>query len=156
MTTDEHWMNRAIDAARTGIRAGQSPFGAAIIRGDELIAATHNHVWLTTDPTAHAEVRCIRDACRTLRTIDLSACRMYTTCEPCPMCASAIHWSKLASVAYGATIADAQHAGFSELTVPCTELLSRGGSRVRVTPALMPGQCAALFDEWKAARGAAY
>lgn len=156
MKRDEHWMELAIEAARRGIGGGQSPFGAVIVRGDELVADTHNIVWKTTDPTAHAEVTCIREACRKLGVIKLGDCRMYTTCEPCPMCASAIHWSGLASVAYGATIADAEGAGFSELRMPCERLLVEGGSPVRIRTGLMQEQCAALFGEWKRAGGRSY
>ncbi|HRJ49604.1 MAG: nucleoside deaminase [Phycisphaeraceae bacterium] len=156
MRDDDHWMGLAIDAARSGIASGQSPFGAVIVRGDDLIASAHNVVWKTTDPTAHAEVACIRGACQALGTISLAGCRMYTTCEPCPMCAAAIHWSRLDSVAYGAGIADALRAGFTELDVPCEKLLREGASRVQTRPGLGAQRCAALFDEWLAARGRAY
>lgn len=149
-------MNLAIEAARRGIAAGQSPFGAVIVRGDELIAASHNVVWRTTDPTAHAEVTCIREAAKRLSTISLAGCRMYTTCEPCPMCASAIHWSGLDSVSWGATIADAQNAGFRELRMPCERLLQEGGSRVQTFAGMLNAQCAALFREWIAAGGRSY
>lgn len=148
MSEHDSWMKIAIDQARAGIAAGQSPFGATIVRGGRLIAVGHNEVWSRTDPTAHAEVVTIQKAAVDLRSIDLAGCVMYTTCEPCPMCASAIHWSKLDRVYFGATIADAQRAGFTELTVPITELYSRGGSGVTVVPGVMQKTCAALFDEW--------
>lgn len=149
------WMNAAIDAARKGVLAGQSPFGAAIVRGDELVVATHNVVWKTTDPTAHAEVNCIRQAAAALKAIDLSGCRMYTTTEPCPMCAAAIHWSKLDEVWFGASIADADKAGFSELRLPIEEIYARG-SPVRVHRGLMARECAELFQLWKQNAGRAY
>ncbi len=149
-------MGLAIEAARRGIGAGQSPFGAVIVRGDEMVACSHNVVWRTTDPTAHAEVTCIREACAALKVIKLSDCRMYTTCEPCPMCASAIHWSGLASVSYGATIADAESAGFSELRMACERLLQEGGSPVKVRAGLMQAQCAGLFGEWTRGGGKGY
>jgi tRNA(Arg) A34 adenosine deaminase TadA len=74
---------------------GQSPFGAVIVREGANVAATHNTVWRDTDPTAHAEVNCIRSAAKELEVIDLSGCEMYSTCEPCPMCLAAIHWAKI-------------------------------------------------------------
>ncbi|MGH7213163.1 MAG: nucleoside deaminase, partial [Tepidisphaeraceae bacterium] len=117
MQADSHWMRIAIDACRRGIESGQSPFGAAIVRGDELVVAAHNAVWQTTDITAHAEVTAIRQACATLKTIDLSGCRIYSTTEPCPMCFAASHWARLDKIYYGASIADAQMSGFSELTI---------------------------------------
>lgn len=155
MSTD-HPMVLALAAARRSIKAGQSPFAAVIVSHGEVIADTHNHVRKNTDPTAHAEVMAIRDACRALRTIDLSECEMYTTCEPCPMCASAIHWAKLQAVHFGATIADAAKAGFNELNMPITTLYRDGGSTVQLHPGVMQRECAALFDEWLAAGGKPY
>lgn len=144
----EHWMRAAIEQARAGVRAGQSPFGAVIVRDGALVAAGHNEVWARTDPTAHAEVVCIRRACEALGSIDLRGCVMYTTCEPCPMCASAIHWSKLDAVAYGASIDDARVAGFSEITLPIAELYASGCSRVRILPRTLRDECADLFRLW--------
>jgi tRNA(Arg) A34 adenosine deaminase TadA len=108
-------------------------------------------VWRDTDPTAHAEVGAIRRAAAVLGQIDLGGCVMYTTCEPCPMCLSAIHWSKIDAVFYGATIADAQAAGFHELCVPAKVLAELGGSPLRVEGALLREECADLFARWKAA-----
>lgn len=145
----ERWMRLAIDEARQAIEQGQSPFGAVVVRGDELIARGHNEVWARTDPTAHAETVTIQRAANALRSIDLAGCTMYSTCEPCPMCAAAIHWSKLDAVCFGASIQDAQVAGFSELTVPITELYARGGSPVRLMTRTLRQECAQLFAEWQ-------
>src|SRR6516165_9769852 len=112
--TDADYMRLAIRKAQESIAAGQSPFGAVIIKDGEVVAATHNTVWRDSDPTAHAEVNCIRAAASALRLIDLSGCEMYSTCEPCPMCLSAIHWARIDRVVFGATIADAALAGFNE------------------------------------------
>ncbi len=151
-----HPMLLALAAARRSIAAGQSPFAAVILRRGEPVADTHNHVRLNIDPTAHAEVMAIRDACKALQTIDLTGCEMYTTCEPCPMCASAIHWARLDAVHFGATIADAQKAGFNELRMPIARLYQDGGSRVRLESGVMQRECAALFDEWLRAGGQPY
>lgn len=142
-------MKLAIAAARHGLERGQSPFGAVIVKGDELIANGHNEVWLRGDPTAHAEVVAIQNAARALDTINLSGCRIYSTCEPCPMCAAAIHWSRLDEVYFGASIADAREAGFNELGVPIRELYDRGGSRTRVMPPEANADCCELFEEWR-------
>jgi len=147
--TDAEFMRRAIAVAREGIAAGQSPFGSVVVRGTEIVAATHNTVWSDTDPTAHAEVNCIRTAARVLGTIDLDACTLYSTCEPCPMCLSAIHWSKIRRVVYGAGIADAASAGFSELRMPAEELARRGGSRLVVEGGLLAAECRELFEEFR-------
>ena len=149
--TDEDYMRLAIAAARRGIAAGQTPFGAVIVRDEAVVADAHNCVWLTTDPTAHAEVMAIREAAGALRTIDLAGTVMYTTCEPCPICLSAIHWSKIDVVHFGAVIADAQAAGFCELCVAADHLARLGGSPVRVVPGLLRAECAGLFAEWHAA-----
>ena len=125
---DADFMRVAIGKAREGIAQGQTPFGSVIVRGDQIIAATHNTVWRDTDPRAHAEVNCLRAAARDLATIDLSGCILYSTCEPCPMCLAAIHWAKVNKVVYGASIEDAARAGFSELRVPAETLVRLGGS----------------------------
>ena len=149
--TDEDFMRLAIRKTREGIAAGQSPFGAVIVKNGEVVAATHNTVWKTTDPTAHAEVNCIRAAASALKTIFLHGCTMYSTTEPCPMCLSAIHWAKIERVVFGAVIADASDAGFHELYVPARELARLGGSPLKVENGLLQEECAALFREWQQA-----
>jgi guanine deaminase len=145
---EQEYMQAAIRKAQEGISRGQSPFGSAIVRAGEVVAVTHNSVWLTSDPTAHAEVNCIRAAATALKTIFLHGCTLYSTTEPCPMCLSAIHWAKIERVVYGATIADAKAAGFSELCVAAAQLAAMGGSPLIVTGGLLQKECAALFDQW--------
>jgi guanine deaminase len=149
--TDVDSMRLAIRKAQDGIAGGQSPFGAVIIKDEEVIAATHNTVWRDCDPTAHAEVNCIRRAASALKTISLDGCIMYSTTEPCPMCLSAIHWAKIERVVYGATIADAAAAGFCELFVAAKKLVEMGKSPLRVGSGLLREECAALFAQWKVA-----
>jgi tRNA(Arg) A34 adenosine deaminase TadA len=148
---DYDFMNKAIAKTLEGIAAGQSPFGAVIVRDGEVVAATHNTVWKTCDPTAHAEVNCIRSAAQALAAIDLSGCAMYSTCEPCPMCLAAIHWSKLDRVVFGATIDDAAAAGFHELRVDAAVLAEMGRSPLRVEGGLLREECARLFAHWREA-----
>jgi tRNA(Arg) A34 adenosine deaminase TadA len=143
-------MQLAIDKCREGLAAGQSPFGCAIARGDDVIACAHNTVVLTTDITAHAEVNAIRQACRQVESIFLEGAIVATTCEPCPMCMAALHWARVERVYYGATIADANEAGFNELALPAAELLRLGTSRVQLIPRLMQHECRKLFDQWNA------
>jgi guanine deaminase len=152
--SDIEFMKQAIVKAREGIATGNSPFGACVVKNSQLIASAHNSVWPDTDPTAHAEVNAIRRTARVLRTIDLSGCIMYTTCEPCPMCLSAIHWSKIDRVVYGATIADAAGAGFNELKFDAKRLAKEGGSKLvveQLDDQTTCRECAALFQEWKKA-----
>ena len=149
-------MGLAVERARAGIAAGQSPFGAVIVKGDALVAAGHNEVWKRIDPTAHAEVVTIQRAAAALGTIDLSGCTMFTTCEPCPMCAAAIHWARLDECVYGATIADAARAGFNELHLAVGEVYRIGRSMVRLGPGVLNAECAGLFGEWNRAGGRRY
>jgi len=146
--TEHEYMRLAIRKAREGIAAGQSPFGSAIVRDGQVVAVTHNTVRRDDDPTAHAEVNCIRAAARDLKTISLHGCTLYSTTEPCPMCLSAIHWAKIDRVVFGASIADAQTAGFSELAVAAKDLAKMGGSPLLVEDGLLREECAALFGEW--------
>jgi tRNA(Arg) A34 adenosine deaminase TadA len=147
----EQFMDLAIAKAREGIAAGQTPFGAIIVRDGQVVAASHNTVWRDRDPTAHAEVNCIRGAAKALAVIDLSGCAMYSTCEPCPMCLAALHWAKIDRVVYGATIADAAVAGFSELHVDARTLAAMGGSPLRVESGLLRQECGELFAIWRQA-----
>ncbi len=143
-------MHRAIDVCRQGIAAGESPFGAAIAKSDgTLICVAHNSVRATCDSTAHAEINAIRLACTQLQRIDLSGHVLATTCEPCPMCAAAIHWAKLDAVIYGAAIADAAHAGFSEIDLPCATLYTMGRSPVKIFADVRTELCRQLFQAWK-------
>ncbi|MGG0177827.1 nucleoside deaminase [Gottfriedia acidiceleris] len=91
------------------------PFGATIVKGDEIIAVVSNTMMRDTDPSAHAEMVAIREACKKLDTMDLSDCEIYATCEPCPMCVAAIIWSGIKKVYYCNTSEDADVHGFSDL-----------------------------------------
>jgi tRNA(Arg) A34 adenosine deaminase TadA len=143
-------MRLAIEKCREGIAAGQSPFGCAIARDGATISCAHNTVVQTTDITAHAEVNAIREACREIDSIFLEGAIVATTCEPCPMCMSALHWARVHTVYYGATIADAGEAGFNELQLSAAELIRIGHSTVKLVPQVLPAECRALFAEWKA------
>jgi guanine deaminase len=158
--SEKDFMARAIAKTREGLARGNSPFGAAVVKDGVMVACAHNTVWPDTDPTAHAEVNAIRRAATSLRTIDLSGCVMYTTCEPCPMCLSAIHWARFDRVVYGATIADAAGAGFNELRVDAKKLAEMGGSNLiveKIASEESEWECRELFQEWKrAAKGGVY
>ena len=146
---DERFMRLAIGKTREGIRQGQTPFGACIVKDGRVVACAHNVVWAATDITAHGEVNTIREACRSLKGIDLSGCTIYSTTEPCPMCFSAIHWSKIGRIVYGASIADARAAGFNELAISNDTMKKEGGSPVEIFGGCLRAECAELFREWK-------
>jgi tRNA(Arg) A34 adenosine deaminase TadA len=149
MYTPEQLMQLAIDEARAGIEAGQSPFGCAIARGDQLLACCHNTVLQSLDITAHAEINAVREACQIAESIFLEDCIVASTCEPCPMCMAALHWARVAKVYFGTSINDAANAGFNELELPAAELLRLGGSRLQVEAELMFDDCQAVFEQWK-------
>ncbi len=110
------YMKMAVDATIEGMnKKFGGPFGATIVRGDEVIAAVSNTMMRDTDPSAHAEMVAIREACKKLDTMDLSDCVIYATCEPCPMCMGAIIWSGVKEVHYCSTRDDAKEHGFSDI-----------------------------------------
>uniref|UniRef100_A0A6U3BUV7 CMP/dCMP-type deaminase domain-containing protein n=1 Tax=Lotharella globosa TaxID=91324 RepID=A0A6U3BUV7_9EUKA len=110
------YMDLAVQEAKEGVERGEGgPFGAVIVDSKgEVVARAHNMVLQSNDPTAHAEVTCIRKASAKLGKFDLSDCKIYSTCEPCPMCFGAIHWAKIPVCIFGATAKDAADAGFDD------------------------------------------
>jgi guanine deaminase len=109
------FMARAIALSLENVRTGAGgPFAAVVVKDGEIIAEGANAVTTTNDPTAHAEVVAIREACRKLKSFDLSGCEIYTSCEPCPMCLGAIYWARPARVYFANSAADAAQAGFDD------------------------------------------
>lgn len=109
------YMKAAYDEALKSIERGEGgPFGAVIVKDGEIIAAAHNQVLATCDPTMHAEIAAIRSATRKLGRFRLNDCSIYTTCEPCPMCLGAIIWARIPEVYFGANRQDAENAGFDD------------------------------------------
>lgn len=150
-------MRLAIEKARQGIRKGQTPFGACIVKNDKVIACNHNVVWKNTDITAHAEITAIRFACKALETIDLSGCTIYSTCEPCPMCFSACHWARISRIVFGCAIKDARNFGFNEMAVSNLKLKKLIKSKIKITSRLAVKENIALFEFWQEqARARAY
>ncbi|MDQ0107294.1 tRNA(Arg) A34 adenosine deaminase TadA [Chitinophaga terrae (ex Kim and Jung 2007)] len=146
---EKRFMQHAIALSRKGMESGDGgPFGAVVVKGDEIIGEGWNQVLATTDPTAHAEVVAIRQACERLGAFQLTGCEIYTSCEPCPMCLGAIYWARPQRVYYANTKEDAAAIDFDdsfiykELEVPHTK------KKIPLIP--MPDQEAlAVFREWK-------
>lgn len=115
MTREEKFMNEAIALSQNGVRNNEGgPFGCVIVKGDTIIGRGNNRVTSSNDPTAHAEVVAIRDACKTLAAFQLDDCEVYTTCEPCPMCLGAIYWARPKVIYYANKREDAAHIGFDD------------------------------------------
>lgn len=112
--TKEELMREAIRLSEENVANGGGPFGAVIARDGEIVATGVNRVTADHDPTAHAEVRAIREACKKLNTFDLSGCEIYSSCEPCPMCLGAIYWAHLDRLYYGNDKTDAKEIGFDD------------------------------------------
>ncbi|GAA0372047.1 guanine deaminase [Bacillus horti] len=112
---DKQFMEKAIQLAVDNVKAlGGGPFGAIVVRDGEIVGIGKNQVTTTNDPTAHAEVQAIRDACTKLNTYQLTDCELYTSCEPCPMCLGAIYWARPKAVYFASTKEDAAKAGFDD------------------------------------------
>lgn len=112
--TRKELMRKAIELSIENIANGGGPFGAVIARDGEIIATGVNRVTSEHDPTSHAEVNAIRNACRKLNTFDLAGCKIYTSCQPCPMCLGAIYWAHIDKIYYGNTKTDAKEIGFDD------------------------------------------
>jgi tRNA(Arg) A34 adenosine deaminase TadA len=112
---DSEFMQRAIALALENVQSGLGgPFGALVVKDRKVIAEAANQVTSTDDPTAHAEMLAIREACKKLGTFQLAGCEIYASCEPCPMCLGAIYWSRLDRIYFAASAADAAKAGFDD------------------------------------------
>ncbi|CAN5345823.1 guanine deaminase [soil metagenome] len=149
MTREEKFMGEAINLSLNGIRNNEGgPFGCVVVKGDQIVGRGNNRVTSSNDPTAHAEVVAIRDACRNLGTFQLDNCEIYTSCEPCPMCLGAIYWARPKIVYYANNRKDAADIGFDdsmiyeEMTVDIEK---------RKIPIVSLGRDEALkiFEEWK-------
>ena len=142
------FMKIAVDEAFKGMRAEDGgPFGAVIVKDGEIIAVGHNHVVESNDPTAHAEIVAIRKATKLLGRFDLSDCEIYSSCEPCPMCFSAIHWAKMNKLYYGATRFDAADIGFDDQYI--YDVIEGKASKEQVTKKHIDhSECLGPFKEW--------
>ncbi len=110
----DKFMARAIELSIKSVNKGTGPFGAVIIKDKKIISEGFNTVTSANDPTSHAEISAIRDACKNLNNFSLTGCDLYTTCEPCPMCLSAIYWARIDNVYYANTRSDAQKIDFDD------------------------------------------
>ena len=142
------YMQMAVDLARHGMNHGVGgPFGCIVVKGDTVVGRGCNSVASLNDPTAHAEVMAIRDACKNLNTFQLTDCEIYTSCEPCPMCMGAIYWARPKKVYFGATRHDAADAGFDDSLI-YKELTSPVHDRLIEMINLGRENVVKVFKEW--------
>lgn len=141
-------MREAIRLADESVQNGGGPFGAVIVRNGEIVAGSANSVTRDNDPTAHAEVNTIRQACRKLGTFDLSDCVIYTSCEPCPMCLGAIYWAHISRIYYGNTKKDAADIDFADDFI-YKELEQHKEARVVPAIPLLRNEALKTFRAWE-------
>jgi len=143
------FMRKAIELSIENVRSGiGGPFAALVVKDGEIIATGTNLVTTTFDPTAHAEVVAIRQACRALSQFQLSGCEIYTSCEPCPMCLGAIYWARPSKVYFGNTHADAARIGFDDSFI-YRQLEVTAAERAIPMIQLMRDEALAAFAEWE-------
>ncbi|MGO8983363.1 MAG: nucleoside deaminase [Terriglobales bacterium] len=146
---DNVFMARAIQLAIGNVRSGRGgPFGCVIVKDERVVAEGVNQVTAANDPTAHAEVMAIRQACQTLRRFELRGCDLYTSCEPCPMCLSAIYWARLDKVCFGGLAEDAAKAGFDDSAI-YSEIAKPLARRKIPMVQIMREEALAAFRAWE-------
>lgn len=150
MQMHQNYLDEAFDLARQSLRSNSGgPFGAVVVKDGLIIGKGGNQVVTHTDPTAHAEIVAIRDACKNIGFFDLSGSVLYATCEPCPMCLAAIYWAGIKEVIYGSTRFQAEAAGFRDNEIYKEVCLSPGERSILCQFFPQP-EGEALFKEWVA------
>jgi tRNA(Arg) A34 adenosine deaminase TadA len=142
------FMERAIALSLESVKSGGGPFGAVIIKNNEIISEGMNRVTKNNDPTAHGEIVAIRNACKNLNDFSLKGCELYTSCEPCPMCLSAIYWSRIDKIYYANTRDDAKKIDFDDSLI-YSELTKKIKERKIPTTQLMRDEALQGFKLWK-------
>jgi guanine deaminase len=143
------FMREAIRLSVRMMRRGQGgPFGAVVVRAGKIVGRGWNQVTSANDPTAHAEIVAIRAACKRLKTFELDGCDLYTSCEPCPMCLSAIYWARIRTVFYGNTRKDAAKIAFDDDFI-YREVARPISRRKLVMKPLLRSEALAAFEEWQ-------
>jgi guanine deaminase len=150
LNNHQKYLNRAIELAIEKSQNGTNgPFGAVICSGDEIVSEGWNQVVDSNDPTAHAEIVAIREACKKLKKVKLDDCVLYTSCEPCPMCLSAIYWAGISNIYYAATKYDAEKAGFLDKKI-YDELCNASDDRLVKLVCIPIESAKKPFDLWQA------
>lgn len=145
---DQHFIRMAIDTGRQGMQANLGgPFGAVIVKNGKIVGRGSNRVTSSNDPTAHAEVVAIREACEELGDFSLKGCILYSSCQPCPMCLGAIYWARLDRLVYAASDEDAAAAGFDDQFI-YQELDLRPEERALPIHQILKEEGIQLFREW--------
>lgn len=146
---DQYFMGIAIELARQGVASGVGgPFGAVVVKDNQIIGKGQNRVLANNDPTAHAEVNAIRDACTNLQHFQLEGCTVYTSCEPCPMCLGALYWARPARIVYACSREDAASIGFDDDFI-YKELILPIGDRQIPTDQILRQDAFIAMQDWQ-------
>lgn len=149
MQRELNFMQEAIRLSRQGISNNEGgPFGCIVVKGEEIVGYGWNKVTSTNDPTAHAEVEAIREACKRLNTFQLNGCEMYTSCEPCPMCMGAIYWARPEKVFYANTREHAAAIGFDDALIYEELGMAMHDRKIKMT-CLGGEEAIKVFEEWR-------
>ena len=140
-------MKRAVELSVESVNNGGGPFGSVIVKDNKIIAEGSNKVTSNNDPTAHGEIVAIREACKKLNNFSLNQCELYSTCEPCPMCLSAIYWARIDKIYYGNTREDARKIDFDDSLI-YTELQKNIDKRKISTIQIMRNEALKAFELW--------
>ena len=150
MTREEKFMMEAIALSKKGIESGEGgPFGCVIVKDDKIVGRGNNKVTSTNDPTAHAEVVAIRDACKNLGNFQLDDCEVYTTCEPCPMCLGAIYWARPKIIYYANNRQDAATIGFDDSMIYEEFGVDLSARKIPIR-SVGRNEAIKIFEQWKA------
>ena len=141
------FMKRAIELSIESVNKGGGPFGSVIVRGNNIVAEGSNRVTLNNDPTAHGEIVAIREACKKLSNFSLKDCELYSTCEPCPMCLSAIYWARIDKIYYANTREDARKIDFDDSLI-YKELQKNIDKRKIPMIQMMRNEALKAFEMW--------
>ena len=147
MEDKKKFMAKAIELSINSANTIGGPFGSVIVKDNKIIAEGSNKVTFSNDPTAHGEVVAIREACKNLKTFDLSGCEIYTSCEPCPMCLSAIYWSRLDKIYYANTREDAKNIDFDDSFI-YTEIPKKIDDRKIKMVQMLRDEALKAFEIW--------
>ena len=140
-------MSRAIELSIESVNNGTGPFGAVIVKNEKIIAEGSNKVTSTNDPTAHGEIVAIREACKQLNNFSLSGCELYSSCEPCPLCLSAIYWARINKIYYANTREDARKIDFDDSFI-YSEIKKNIDERKITMTQMMRDEALKVFELW--------
>jgi len=151
MKVEKKFMNKAINIARISYEKEEYPVGVVIVRNGEIISTGRNKTRRSNDPTSHGEIDAIRKACKKLNSKYLNDCVLYTTHEPCPMCAGASIWAKMKGIVFGLNFKDSNNNksknwSWRQINIPCREILNKGEPKLELNEEFMREECLKLFN----------